>query len=80
MPVTYKKTVVVLESVCTVEEAESLLGWLQEHPKGKVNLKKCEHLHAALLQVLMATGAHVSAWPEDPGLRVWMETALAGKG
>ncbi len=77
---TYKKTVAVLEGVCTVEEAESLLGWLQEHPKGKVNLKKCEHLHAAVLQVLMAAGPDVSVWPEDPGLQGWIETALAGRG
>ncbi len=76
MPVTYKKTVAALDGVCTVEEAESLLGWLQEHPKGKVNLKKCEHLHAAVLQVLMAAGVRVSAWPEDEALRRWLEPAL----
>ncbi|NOY45844.1 MAG: hypothetical protein GXP50_10420 [Deltaproteobacteria bacterium] len=77
MPVRYKKKVAVLEGVCAVEEAESLLGWLQEHPKAKVNLKGCEHLHAAVLQVLMATGAPVSVWPEDLDLRGWVESALA---
>lgn len=74
---TYKKTVAVLEGVCTVEEAEDLLIWLQNRPRAKVNLKRCTHLHAALLQVLMATGVPVSAWPEDPGLRVWLEVALS---
>ena len=76
MPVTYKKTVAVFEGVCTVEEAETMLAWLQDHPKARVNLKRCEHIHAALLQVLMATGVAVSAWPEDEALASWLKTAL----
>ncbi len=64
----FKKSVAVLEGVCTVEEAESLLEWLVEHPRGKVNLKRCEHLHTAVLQVLLAVRPGVSRAPEEPFL------------
>ena len=76
MPVTLKKTVAVLKGTCTVEEAERLLEWLVEHPGGKVNLKDCEHLHTAVLQVLMATRPRVSAEPQDPFLRDVVASAL----
>ncbi len=66
MPVTYLKTVARLEGACDVEEAEGLLEWLQEHPKGKLNLKECEHLHSAVLQVLLALRPCISSCPR-PG-------------
>ncbi|WP_025322986.1 hypothetical protein [Deferrisoma camini] len=72
MPITFKKTVAVLEGVCAVEDAEGLLAWLQSHPRGKVNLKRVEHLHTAVLQVLMAASPAISAWPEDPDLAQWL--------
>ena len=78
MPVTLKKTVANLEGSCAIEEVEELLGWLAEHPKGKVNLAKCEHLHAAHLQVLMALAPQVSKMPEDRDLAAWIERALEG--
>lgn len=78
MPVTLKKTVANLEGSCAIEEVEELLGWLTEHPKGKVNLAKCEHLHAAHLQVLMALRPQVSKMPEDRDLAAWIERALEG--
>ena len=76
MPVSYKKTVAVLEGVCAVEEAEGLLEWLLGHPRGKVNLKRCQHLHSALLQVLMALRPALSAPPEDPDMAAWLLPAL----
>ncbi len=80
MPVKLKKTVAALEGVCGVEEAETLLGWLTEHPNGKVNLKRCEHLHTAVLQVLMAVGPRVSAWPQDPFLEELLRSSLRPAG
>ena len=68
MTIEDRKTVARLEGTCTVEEAEALLAWLQENPQGKVNLKGCEHLHAAVLQVLMAARPQLSGEPEDPFL------------
>jgi len=72
MPISYKKTVAVLEGVCDIEEAEGLLSWLLEHPKGKLNLKQLEHPHTAVLQVIMALRPALSAYPEDEQVASWL--------
>ena len=76
MPITYKKTVAVLDEVCEIEEAESLLGWLLEHPKGRLNLKRLSHPHTAVLQVMMALRPEISAIPDDPEVASWLSVAL----
>ena len=78
MPITYKKTIALLEGHCEIEEAETLFAWLLEHPKGKVNLKQVEHIHAAILQVLMALKPSVSAWPVDENVEFWLVPAFNG--
>jgi len=80
MPVTLKKTVANFEGACVIEEVEELLGWLAEHPQGKVNLAKCEHLHTAHLQVLMALRPKISKMPEDADLAAWVKRAVGGSG
>ena len=54
MPVELKDTVAVLDGICEVAEAEPLLAWLQAHPRAAVDVSRCEHVHTAVLQVLMA--------------------------
>ena len=76
MAIEYKKTKAVFRQVAGAEEAEGLLEWLSKHPKGKIDLKECSHLHPANLQVLMAARATVSQWPKDEALRIWLEPAL----
>ncbi|CAK0767440.1 conserved hypothetical protein [Gammaproteobacteria bacterium] len=77
MPIQFRKNLAVLDDLCTVEEAEGLLQWLQSHTKAKVNLKDCKHLHTAVLQVLMAVHPPITAWPEDPDLARWFKVALS---
>jgi len=77
MPITLKKTVVVCEGMCTIEEAETLLEWLLDNPKGMVNLKKCNYLHTAIIQVLMAVKPSFSALPDDEKFnQILMATGL----
>ncbi len=76
MPVKLGKKVATLEGVCAVEEAEPLLAWLREHPRGRVNLARLEHPHTAVLQVLMALGPAVSAPPKDRELAAWLLPAM----
>ena len=78
MPIEFRKNRAVFLGGVSVEEAEGLLGWLQRKPAAKVDLAGCRHLHPATLQVLMAARNHIAliAWPEDAGLRAWLETAL----
>ncbi|MBF7073191.1 hypothetical protein ISG33_07255 [Glaciecola sp. MH2013] len=76
MPITYKKTVAVLDDNCDIEEAEELLSWLIEKPKAKVNLKNLSHMHTAILQVIMASNTEVSAWPQEQAVREKMQWLL----
>jgi len=68
MPIEFKKTVAVCSDICSIDEAEALLSWSLDNPKGKINLKLCVQVHTAILQVLMATKMKVSALPEAQDL------------
>ena len=76
MPVSYKKNLVQLTDVVSVEDAEGLLEWLLKKPAARVDLSGCTHLHPANLQVLMAAGRSHYVPPDDPGLAAWLESAL----
>jgi len=76
MPISYKKTVAIFDGVCAVEDAETLWNWLLEHPKGKVNLKNCTHIHSAIFQVLMKAQPIPSSLPEDEVLSAWVSPVL----
>lgn len=65
MPIEFKKTVAVFGADCTIEDAEALLEWLLEHPKGKLNLKKCTQCHTAVVQVMMAAKPALTAQPDN---------------
>lgn len=72
MPIRYLKKHAALEEIVTVEDAEVLLDWLKKQAKPAVNLSKCKHLHAAVLQVLLVTRPHIVGEVPDP----WMAIAL----
>lgn len=76
MPITYSKKQASLIDFVTVEDAEGLLDWIQNNPSARINLERCSHLHPSNLQVLMAAGSRVAAWPADAGLRTFLETVL----
>ncbi len=79
MPIDFKKKKAFFNDVVGVEEAEGLLQWISDNPGAKVDLKACSHLHSANLQVLMACKPSISAWPQDEGLRVWLENSFIDK-
>lgn len=76
MPLILNKNRAVFNDIIGVEEAESLLEWLQKYPKGKIDLAPCTHLHAANLQVLMAAKPVIAARPADSVLAAWLDSAL----
>jgi hypothetical protein len=76
LAITYKRNIAVFEDVVGVEEAEVFLAWIQKHPKAKLDLASCTHIHAAQLQVLMAARPPISAWPLQPDLSTWLKSAL----
>lgn len=76
MSIEFKKNQAFLKDVVSVEDAESLLEWLQKKTAAKVDFSACTHLHPANLQVLMAAKPKVSAWPEDTVFTAWLQSAF----
>lgn len=74
MAIRYLKKHAALEGWITADDAESLGSWLKSQARPAVNLAKCEQIHAAVLQVLLALRPQVTAPPVNP----WLAHALAG--
>ena len=76
MSVRLDGNVILLEGACRVEDAEPLLAWLQADKGRMVDLTDAEHLHAAVLQVLMALRPVLRGEAKDSFLRDWITPAL----
>lgn len=61
MPIRYAKTTAHFEGECTVEEALDLAEWLRAPSRKKVDLSACTHVHASVLQCLIALAPAVAA-------------------
>lgn len=69
MGIRYLKKHATLEDIVTVEDAEVLFGWLRQQAKPAVNLSKCMHVHAAVLQVLLIVKPKILGTIQDPLLK-----------
>jgi hypothetical protein len=67
---------VMLEDVCPVEDAETLMHLLQAG-SSHVDWSTCTHLHAACLQVLLVSGLPVRGVPGNAALARWVEPLFA---
>jgi len=76
MPIRFEKNLARFCDVASGEEAEDLLEWLQKWPAAKADLSACSHMHPANLQVMLAAGTRVVAWPKDSLLSAWLKTVL----
>ena len=72
MPIQYDGNVAALVDQCPVEEAIQLAEWLQDTPEAAVDLSKCSHLHAAVLQTLLALAPRIEAGFSDARLVRWL--------
>ena len=72
MALQFEAQVATLEGTVTVEEAETLANWLKEqHAQAgtpAVNLSGCEHVHASVLQTLLALKPTLTGAPANPYL------------
>lgn len=76
MSIDYTDDLAVFSDCISVEDAEGLLSWLQNHPRGRLDLTACTHLHTANLQILMAARPDIVAWPQDTDLATWLKNIL----
>ena len=65
--------VIRISGVTPPDEGDELLALLQEHPAVAVDLAELEHMHTALLQMLIAAKVPVVAWPVDEFWRKCLE-------
>ena len=66
MTIRYLKKHAALEGIVGVDDAEALTQWLLRQTAPAVHLGKCEHLHGAVVQVLLALRPKLTVPPADP--------------
>ena len=57
--------VIRISGVVPPDEGDELLAMLLENPGIPVDLSELEHLHTALLQMMLMAKTTVAAWPVD---------------
>jgi hypothetical protein len=55
-----------LEGVVSAEEVDQFVALLAEHPGASLDLAACEHLHTAVLQLLLFFKPKLTTSPLDP--------------
>lgn len=75
MAIHYLKTLARLEGHVSAEEAEGLQQWLREGRRRSLDLGRCESLHTAVLQTLLALRPPIKTAP--PGARLCQVLGLA---
>jgi hypothetical protein len=63
MSVVLTDGVIELSNDCAVEDADTLLQLLLTVPEARIDWRKCESAHAAVIQVLLAARAHPTGPP-----------------
>jgi len=80
MPTQYDGDTIVMKGVCAIEDVDELMKYLQEHPHARVDLTGCEHMHTALLQLLMHHRVSVLGNSYSPFIWKWVTPMLAAPG
>ena len=75
MTIRFLKKHAALEGIVGVDDAEALTQWLLKQAAPAVHLGKCEHLHGAVLQVLLALRPKLRALPADRHLAAVLQAA-----
>jgi len=65
-----------LAGPCGVEDAEVLQRHLLAAPRSTVEWSSCEHLHSAVVQVLLAGKPRIRGWPSNAFLRAHIAPLL----
>jgi hypothetical protein len=73
MSIIYQDNIAILNNHCDIGEAEELLEWLIKNPGAAVDFSCCEHIHATILYILIATKPNILAYPNDEGFKLWLE-------
>lgn len=76
MSIEYTENRAIFQNIVNVDEAETLLVWLQKKKEVQIDFSDCTSLHPATLQVVMAVNPKIFAWPKDTSLSLWIKSAF----
>ncbi len=68
-----------LSGHCGVEDAEALQHHLLADPRSTVEWAACEHLHSAVLQVLLVAKPRLHGMPSNAFLRSYVARLVASR-
>lgn len=72
MPIQYAPGIAHLVDQCAVEEAIELAEWLQATPDATLDLSECVHMHAAVLQTILALKPQIGTGFGNEQLTRWL--------
>jgi hypothetical protein len=76
MSVVIEADSVRLVGECTIDDAETLLSFIQLRSGAHVDVSAATHVHAAILQILLAHKPLLTGTPSDTFLAAWLIPAL----
>jgi hypothetical protein len=79
MTIRYERNTAHFEATCGADEALDFIDWLRRHKAPKVDLAGCDHLHASLLQILLAARPRLVGQPRDAFLFQWVAPMVAAE-
>jgi hypothetical protein len=65
MSIEYKNNTAKLVDLISIEDVESLFNWLAERKKPKVDLGELDHMHTAVLQLLLVFKPTITDLPNN---------------
>lgn len=71
---------IALEGDCPVEEAEMLQKLFLRYPAARIDWRRCNYAHTAVLQVLLAVKPEISGPPRSAFLQDWIHPILSRSG
>jgi len=80
MTVRFAEGRIELSGDCPLEDAETLLAALIEHPEAAIDLTRCTSLHTAVVQPILAAKATIVGASADPFVESHLIPALRQVG
>jgi len=68
-----------LQGNCGADDVEPLMSALRRNGPAMVDLSGADHLHAAILQVLLAFRPSITGTPRDSFIRTWLIPVLVAE-
>jgi len=79
MSVVIEKDRILIQGIYGADDVEVLMSALRAHGSSIVDLSEADHLHTAILQVLLAFRPSITGTPRDTFIRAWLIPILAAE-